>query len=119
GGVPGASLSTSCNGGNNRHFIARLERGVFFLQESDVFLVDVDIYEPSQLPVVVAQTLFDAGMRCIPVVFQVYNGACGHLTFTLSLGQRSQRSRNPNFDHPSPPPFFPILNVFSKATRLG
>ena len=41
------------------------------------------------------------------------------LDLTLALGQRSQRSRNANFNHASPPPFLPILNVFSKATRLG
>lgn len=47
--------------GNNTHFIAVLEFCLDAIQEANIFTVDIEIHETSQLTLIITQASFDAG----------------------------------------------------------
>src|SRR3989338_1742113 len=52
-------MSPARDGGDDGDLIAVFERRVLALQEADVFLVEIDVHEPPDLALVVADPVFE------------------------------------------------------------
>ena len=53
-------LLASCDGRNDGHFIAILQRSLTVLEEADVFFVHIDVDETANFPGFVDQSFFDS-----------------------------------------------------------
>jgi len=58
---------TSCDRWNDADFVAFLQRSGFFLQKTDVLVVNKDVHEAANISVLVADTLEESGVDGVEV----------------------------------------------------
>src|SRR5579862_316098 len=91
--------------GHDRQLVARLERGVEVLQETDVLAVHEDVHEPPHLPALVTDALLEPGVAALEIVDQ--RGDRPPIRFDSAGAARvlAKRRRDLDLNHDDPSSF--------------
>ena len=93
------SSNTSCNRGNDAHFVVRLKSRVFTLKRVDVFVADVHANEAPQASSILKQVGFEAGMLRGEGREEVFHGGSFFGEDALAVGEFAQRRRDDQLSH--------------------
>jgi hypothetical protein len=74
------------NGGDDADLVARLDRSFGFAEESNVFVVQINIHKSSDLIFIVADALFQSGIGVLKVIDQLADGSALSFDYFLILG---------------------------------
>src|SRR5215470_5271734 len=90
------SSRTACDGRHEHNFVAGLHGAAFATEEPNIFLIEIDVQELTDLPLIVADMPGEAGKLCRQNIQRLGNG--GRITVKLrrSVGKPPKRSRNFN-----------------------
>ena len=87
----------SRDGRDDADFVAVFERGLRALEETDVFLVHIDVHEPADFAFFVHEPLGDAGVAGLQFGDRLANGGGVDFDQLLVVGQLAERRWDSNF----------------------
>jgi hypothetical protein len=74
------------NGGDDADLVARFDRSLGFAEKSNVFVVQVNIHESSDLILIVADALFQPGIGVLKTIDQLADGSAFSVNDFLIFG---------------------------------